>query len=211
MKKTMCLSLVLMLSMLYLPAYAEGDLEAGKQKSVICAACHGSDGNSPAPLWPQLAGQHEQYLIRQMQIFKAGSEGGRKTINSTQMYGMVAALSEQDMADIATYFSAQPRKTGVANDELVVRGKAIYRGGNLDTGLPACMACHGPAGEGNAVAGFPAVAGQHAQYSYDQLKAFHAGERTSDPNDMMRELVRKMSDEEMRAVAQYMQGLYSGE
>lgn len=208
MKKVTC-NLILVLFFSSLAVHAGGDPQAGKQKSAtLCSACHGPDGNSINPAWPSLAGQNERYLLSQMRTFKEGNKGFRKSANSVQMYAMVAGLSEQDMQDLAAYYSAQLPKTGVAQDELAIKGQAIYRGGNMSTGLPACIACHGPAGEGNEAAGFPAVAGQHAQYSYEQLKAFHADERS---NIKMNELIRRMSDEEMRAVAQYMQGLYAGE
>lgn len=185
-----------------------GDSEAGREKATICAACHGMDGNSVNPMWPKIAGQGERYFIEQLKAFKQGPEGPRQTANATLMYPIVAGLSDQDMADLAAYFSRQERSLGVADDELALRGQALYRGGNTDFDTAACTGCHGPTGQGNPAAGFPALAGQHAQYVYDQLQAFHRGERTGDPNAMMRDTVRRMSSEEMRAVAEYIQGLY---
>ena len=188
--------------------YAGGDAEAGKSKAAVCAACHGADGNSSNPIWPSLAGQNEKYLIKQLQAFKAGADGGRKGASAAQMYGMAAGLSEQDMADIAAYYAAQKVKTGVADDKLAERGEIIYRGGVADSQIAACTGCHGPNGLGNAAAGYPALAGQHAAYTYAQLKAFQSGARHNDPNEMMRALIPKMTDADMKAVAEYIQGLY---
>jgi cytochrome c553 len=185
-----------------------GNPEDGEQKAVVCAACHGPDGNSVNPIWPKIAGQGERYFIEQLKAFKLGSEGPRRSPNAALMYPMAANLSEQDMADLAAHFSGQEMSLGVADDELALQGQAIYRGGNSDTGLAACSGCHGPAGEGNPAAAYPELAGQHAQYVYDQLQAFRSGQRSGDPNAMMRNIAKLMSDEEMRAVAQYVQGLY---
>lgn len=185
-----------------------GNAEAGKNKAAVCGACHGADGNSANPAWPKLAGQHEKYLVKQLQAFKAGASGGRKAAASAQMYGMAAALSDQDMADLGAFYAAQKIKTGVADDKLAAKGKAIYQGGITDTKIAACSGCHGPAGKGNAAAGFPALAGQHAAYTVAQLKAFHSGKRVNDPAEMMRGLVGKMTDADMKAVAEYIQGLY---
>ncbi len=184
-----------------------GDAEAGKGKAAICAACHGADGNSFNASWPKLAGQNEKYLVKQLKAFKAGKDGGRATSASVQMYGMAAGLSDQDMADIAAYYASQKVKPGVAADDLVEKGQNIYRGGITDTKIMACAACHGPAGKGNADAGYPSLAGQHAVYTLSQLKAFHSGERSNDPNAMMSGLVPKLTDADMKAVAEYIQGL----
>jgi cytochrome c553 len=186
----------------------QGDPEAGRKKAEVCAACHGQDGNSPNPIWPKIAGQSERYFISQLKAFQQGAAGPRQGANAAQMYPMVAALREQDMADLAAYFSRQKATLGVADDELAKKGAAIYQGGNADFGSAACIGCHGPSGKGNPAAGFPALAGQHAAYTYNQLKAFHDGTRSGDPNGMMRNMVRKMSDVEMQAVAEYIQGLY---
>ncbi len=185
-----------------------GDAEAGQSKSLVCAACHGTDGNSVNPDWPKIAGQGERYFIEQLVAFKQGAAGTRRSPNAALMYGMSAGLSEQDMADLAAYYAQQRISLGVADDSLVKRGEAIYRGGNIEFGSAACIGCHGPSGKGNPAAGFPAVAGQHAQYTYSQLQAFHQELRTGDTNRTMRNMVRKMSSEEMRAVAEYIQGLH---
>lgn len=185
-----------------------GDPEAGKQKAAVCAACHGPDGNSVNPAWPKIAGQGEQYFITQVKAFQGGPEGTRKGPEAVLMYPMVAALSEQDVLDLAAYFAGQKMTPGAADDALAAKGEQVYRGGNVAVGAAACIGCHGPSGKGNAAAGYPALSGQHAQYIYSQLQAFKSGERAGDPNGMMHDLVLKMSDEEMRAAAEYAQGLY---
>jgi cytochrome c553 len=185
-----------------------GDPEAGQKKAEPCAVCHGPGGNSVNAAWPKLAGQGERYLIAQLKAFQQGVTGPRQGINAVQMYAMAAPLREQDMADLAAYFSSQQITLGAAEDELAKKGAALYQGGNTDFGAAACIGCHGPGGKGNPAAGFPALGGQHAAYIYNQLKAFHDGTRSGDPNSMMRNMVRKMSDADMRAVAEYIQGLY---
>lgn len=186
----------------------QGDPEAGKAKSAVCTACHGNDGNSVNPQWPKIAGQGQRYFVEQLKAFQQGPEGPRRGPNAAMMYPIAANLSEQDMADLAAYYSQQKVTLGVAGDELAAEGRAVYRGGGTDPASAACTGCHGPAGRGNPPAGYPALAGQHAEYVYNQLRAFRNGDRLGDPNGMMRELVRKMSDEDMRAVAEYVQGLY---
>ncbi|MEZ5476235.1 MAG: c-type cytochrome [Thiolinea sp.] len=152
----------------------KGDPAAGKTKSATCAACHGADGNSTNPEWPKLAGQTETYLFKQLKNFKAGqdADGGRY---NASMAPMVASLSEQDMADLAAYFSSQTAKPGSADETQVDLGRQVYKGGNNESGVPACAACHGPNGTGNPAAKFPALAGQHAKYTEIQLQAFGKG------------------------------------
>lgn len=186
----------------------DGDPAAGQNKSVTCAACHGVDGNSVNPDWPKIAGQGERYFVEQLRAFKQGPSGSRRSPNSALMYGMASTLSDQDMADLAAYYAQQKIELGVADDVLARKGEAIYRGGNIEFGSAACIGCHGPSGKGNPPAGFPALAGQHAQYVYNQLRAFHEELRSGDVNNTMRHMVRKMSNEEMRAVAEFIQGLH---
>jgi cytochrome c553 len=169
-------------------------------------ACHGPDGNSPTPsgpaaTWPKLAGQHANYLAKQMADFKGGAR------QDAIMLGMVAALSEQDMADLAAYFSSQTQSSGTAAADKVALGEKIYRAGNAATGVSACMACHGPTGIGNPGANFPRVSGQHAAYLEKALKDFRSGTRTNDNARMMQGVVARMTDEEIAAVSQYIQGL----
>lgn len=179
-----------------------GNAEAGKAKSAVCAGCHGADGNSSNPMWPKLAGQHVDYLVGQLQKFKAGDR------QEPSMSPMAKPLSDQEMADLAAYFSSQPIKPGIANAELVKLGEKIYRGGNPGTGLPACAACHGPQGNGNSAAKYPALNGQHAAYTQKQLDNYRAGTRGTDSNaSIMRDIATKITAEEAKAVASYVEGL----
>lgn len=183
-------------------AQAAGDAAAGKTKAAVCAACHGPDGNSPAnPLWPKLAGQHSSYLLKQLNDLKSGAR------KDQTMSPMAAPLSEQDMQDLVAYFSGQTQKPGTAAADKVALGEKIYRAGNKNSGVAACMACHGPTGIGNAPARFPRISGQHAPYVEKALKDFRAGTRSNDLNGMMRGVAARMTDDEIAAVAQYVQGL----
>lgn len=183
-------------------ANSTGDADIGKTKSVICAACHNPDGNSINPLWPKLAGQHATYIVQQLKNFQS------KNRNDPNMLPMVAPLTEQDMLNLAAYFENQTIKIGLVGQEWEM-GQKIYRGGNEDTGVPACTACHGPQGKGNPAAKYPAIGGQHVDYTLKQLKDYKSGVRKPEGNaDIMRDIVLKMSEDEMKAVADYMQGLY---
>ena len=175
------------------------DPEAGKTKSSTCAACHGVTGSSANPIWPSLGAQHESYIVKQLQAYQTGAR------SDPMMTGMAMGLSEQDMMDIAAYYSRQAAPTLTAEPELIDVGEALYRGGNVESGVPACIACHGPTGAGNAAAGWPRVGGQHAEYLAKQLTAYRAGERTTD--QMMVDIAKRMTDEEIVAVANYLQGL----
>lgn len=172
----------------------------------VCAACHGTDGNSAIPANPVIAGQHPWYAFKQLQNFK--SEGGKPAERASPiMAGIVANLSREDMANLALYFGGQKSTPRPARDaELVKLGQEIYRGGILKKGVAACASCHGPDGTG-IPAQFPRLAGQHSQYTMDQLKAFRADQRKNDPNRMMRLVAQKLSDREMAAVAEFIQGL----
>lgn len=184
--------------------FAAGDASAGQAKSAICAACHGVDGNSVVPNWPKLAGQHEQYMTRQVLLIKAGAR------LVPEMVGIVADLSEQDIEDLSAYFATQPSAAGVADESQVILGERIYRAGNAESGVPACMACHGPAGEGNPLSGYPALAGQHTVYTANMLTRFRAGENwgEGDASQVMNGSAAELTDEEIAAVATYIQGLY---
>ena len=181
---------------------AAGNADEGKNKSAVCAGCHAADGNSGLnPLWPKIAGQHPQYIEKQLKDFKEGRR------NDPLMAPMAMPLSEQDMADLAAYFSSQTKKIGTTSAKLAAQGEQIYRAGNADTGVAACMACHGPAGSGNPQAMFPQLNGQNAEYVVKALKDFRDGNRTNDNAKMMQGVVARMTDKEMEAVAQYIQGL----
>src|SRR6218665_1938399 len=184
-------------------AHAAGDAAAGQGKAAVCGACHGADGNSPAPNFPKLAGQGERYLLKQMHDIKAGN---RQVL---EMTGLLTNLSDQDLADIAAYFSSQKMGVGAADPKPVARGQEIFRGGNLETGMPACTGCHSPDGAGNAAAGFPHLGGQHATYVAKQLTNFREGDRTNDGDSMiMRGIAAKLSNKDIAAVSSYIQGLH---
>ena len=183
-------------------AAESGDPINGKTLAQTCAACHSPDGNSVNPVWPKLAGQHASYIVKQLKDFKEG-----KRVNA-QMSGMVAALSDSDMLDLAAYFSSQKIKPGTAKPEMIELGQKIYRAGDSDRGIPACMACHGPAGKGNPGAMYPSLAGQHAEYAAIQLKSFKTEERNNDANAVMRSIAGPMTNAQIEAVSEYIQGLH---
>src|SRR5213078_3072164 len=172
----------------------------------VCAACHGADGNSPTSANPKLASQVPEYLQKQLANFKAAA-GKRAERENPIMGGMVAALSSEDMRDVAAYYAAQRTKPGaVKNRDAFALGRKIWRGGDMTKGLPACAACHGATGAGLPVQ-YPRLAGQYAEYTEAQLKAFRSGERRNDANKMMQAIAARMSDPEIRAVADYIAGL----
>jgi cytochrome c553 len=178
-----------------------GDPAAGAQKAAVCGACHGVDGNSLNPEWPKLAGQQASYIAAQLDAFKQGQR-----VNVI-MAPNAMTLSEQDMADLAAYFSKESLQGAEADPSLYQAGQKLYRGGDASRGLPACIACHGPQGQGNGPAQYPSLRAQHSVYTYSQLKAFASGERKSAANSIMETIAGKLSDEEMRQVASYVQGL----
>ena len=172
----------------------------------VCSACHGPDGNSPTPANPKLAGQVPEYIQKQLGNFKS-TEGKKPERDNPVMGGMAAGLSADDMRDVAAYFAAQTAKPGVArHPETIALGRTIWRGGDAAKSLPACAACHGATGAG-LPAQYPRLAGQYPEYVEAQLKAFRAGERRNDANKMMQSIAAKMSDPEIRAVADYIFGL----
>jgi cytochrome c553 len=172
----------------------------------ICASCHAADGNSTLSVNPVLAGQHADYTLKQLMNFRS-QDGKPAERSNVVMAGMVASLSAGDLRNLAAYFEAQKRKPRVARDpELARLGQAIYRGGILAKNVAACTACHGPNGTGMP-AQFPRLAGQFPEYTSAQLRAFRSGERTNDPNRMMRAVAEKLSDREIAAVADYIAGL----
>ncbi len=180
---------------------AAADIEAGKAKSAVCAACHGADGNSNNPIWPSLAGQHAAYTYKQLTDFKAG-----RRVNAS-MTGMVAILNDEDMKNLAAYYESLEPKPVEFNAELIEQGENIYRGGITEAGVAACIGCHSPNGNGNGPAGWPSLTNQHPQYIVAQLQAWKAGERANDPGRMMGNLVKRMSTQEMEAVAAYIAGI----
>ena len=192
------------------PAQAQAGAQQGTQGDAakarpiaesVCAACHGVDGNSPIPVNPSLAGQHPGYLYKQLTDFKAGRR------KNAAMSAMVANLSDDDLRNLAAYFAAQKPMAGTAKDRaLAAAGQRLYRGGNSETGVPACSGCHSPDGAG-VPAQYPRLAGQHGDYTLAQLQSFRNGDRDNDPNAMMRMIASRLNDKDMAAVAQYITGL----
>ncbi len=180
-----------------------GDATKGKAASAVCSACHGADGNSVNPDWPKLAGQGEAYLVKQLHDFRADK---RAEATMTPMAKGIA--SDEDVLNLAAYFASQKQKPGTANKDKVAAGEKIYRGGIMASGVAACSGCHGPSGAGNEPAKFPKISGQHSKYIIKQLKAFRSGTRNNDTGKMMRNVVAKMSDSEIEAVAEYVSGLH---
>lgn len=217
MRNSLCLSL-LCLSLLSGPVAAEdaakpdestlpttlaaGDAAAGEGKAAVCAACHGAKGMASVPAYPHLAGQGAAYLNKQLMEFKSGVR------NNAVMAGMVAALQPQDMLDLAAFYAAQTPPEGVSSATDIELGESIYRGGITSAGVPACSGCHGPAGVGMDAAKFPRLSGQSTEYTVLALKAFRSGERANDPAGMMGRVAKRMTDQEIAAVANYIQGLH---
>lgn len=181
---------------------AKGDPAKAQQLATsTCAACHAADGNSIAPANPKLAGQHAEYITKQLMDFKSGER------KSAVMSGMVAALTPDDMKNLGAYFASNPIKPGSAKDKmLALEGEKIYKGGNPGSGVPACAACHGPTGAGIPVQ-FPRLGSQHNEYIAAQLNSFRTGARANDAGKMMRVIAAKMTDQEIKAAAEYISGL----
>ena len=181
---------------------ARGDpVKAQPIVTSVCAACHGADGNSAVPIYPNLAGQGYSYLLKQLNDFKSGKR------QNPIMNGMVASLSEDDMHNLAAYFSAQQMKPGtVQHKQMAQAGQKLWRGGIASVGVPACESCHGPMGLGIPVE-FPRLAAQHAQYVYAQLNNFRTGARQNDPGKMMHTIAARLSDKDMLELSQYIRSL----
>ena len=182
-------------------AYAAGDAASGQGKVAVCSGCHGADGNSMIPSFPKLAGQGEVYLVNQLKDIRDGAR------NVPQMMGILTGRTDQDLADMAAFYSTQKVTVGATNPDLLDLGRQIYRAGIAEKGVAACTACHSPTGAGNAQAGFPAVGGQHADYLISQLKAYRTETRSNGQAKLMQQVAALLSDKEIEAVASYMQGL----
>ncbi len=183
-------------------AVAAGNKDAGQAKSALCMGCHGPEGNSANPEWPSLAGQHASYIVKQIKHFKAAER------NNPLMMPMAMTLSDQDADDVAAYYaSTTPHPTGEAEPSKVRLGEKLYRGGKASAGVPACAGCHGPTGAGIPAAAYPRIGGQYAVYAAVQLRAYKSGARATDPNSMMRSVAGRLSEEEIDAVASYLQGM----
>ena len=188
-------------------AHAKADPAKGKViAETVCVACHGADGNSSASTNPHLAAQVPEYIVKQLKNFKA-VDGKPAARNNPVMAGMAAPLSEEDMKNVAAWFASQKLKGAAAKDETkLALGQKLWRQGDFKKGVPACAGCHGPAGAG-LPAQYPRLSGQFAEYTEAQLKAFRTEERANDPEKMMRMIAAKLSDVEIKAVAEYAAGL----
>jgi cytochrome c553 len=193
---------------IHVTAFAGGNATEGQTKSATCVACHGIDGNSVDPANPKLAGQHEDYIMRQLQLFRSGER-----VNPV-MDAMVTNLSDTDIADLGAYFASQKVRAGIADEALVEHGQKLYRGG-APNGLPSCMGCHGPSGHGNPAAKYPAIGGQHANYIKAQLQQFRAGGVYGNKEDahnlIMSQVAKNLSDADIDALASYLEGLHTAE
>ncbi|MCP4321215.1 MAG: cytochrome c4 [Psychromonas sp.] len=183
-------------------AVAQADIQAGKAKSITCAACHGADGNSPSNLYPKLAGQHKSYLEKQLADFKSGER------NDPIMMGMVMALSAQDIKDLATYYASQTATAETVSPEIADAGKKLYMGGDLKRGIPGCTACHGPRGNGLELAKFPKISNQHPAYTKVQLDKFRSKARNNDANGMMVDVATKLTDADIELLSKYISALH---
>lgn len=204
--KRIIVGLVFSLGFIHLSAAFEGNAADGQTKSAMCAACHGVDGNSVVPMYPKLAGQHANYIAKQLADFKTGAQsGGAEGRQDPIMAGMVMALSEQDMADLAAFYQSQTISAN--NNESSEIGKKLYFGGDAKRGVTACVACHGVDGSGMQGAGFPALKAQNYDYIKAQLEKFKSGARANDTNGMMRGVVRKLKDDDIEHLSKYISSL----
>ena len=184
-------------------ASASGDAESGESLTLICSSCHGVDGNSPMGTFPNIAGQNHEYLLKQLRDIKSGARV------AAMMTGILDNLDDQQLKDIAAFYSQQEGKIGQTDPELVSLGESIYRAGIKRKQVAACAACHSPNGSGNGPAGFPSLSGQWPEYTASQLKAFRSGQRSNDGDSrMMRITSMDLSDREIEAIASYLSGLY---
>ncbi|TFH91287.1 c-type cytochrome [Vibrio ouci] len=189
--------------------WAQGSIEAGKAKSQTCVACHGADGNSQLAMYPKIAGQHAKYIEKQLKEFKLGmTSGGKQGRVDPVMGGMAMPLSEQDMKDLAVYYASLPISDNTTPENVVDAGKVLYTAGDAERGLTACIACHGPRGDGTELSGFPKISGQHADYIKAQLERFRDGSRANDMNEMMRDIAKKLTDEDIDTLSKYVGGLH---
>ncbi len=181
----------------------EGDADAGQARTITCTACHGPEGNSVNPLWPNIAGQHATYTVATLKAFQEGKR------QNALMSSQAMMLSEEDINNIAVYYENLPAAAqSVANPDTVAEGERLYRGGDSENGIAACIACHGPTGRGNAAAKYPALNGQHATYTAKQLRDYASGARKSvDKTRIMNEISARLSEEDIVALASYLQGL----
>jgi cytochrome c553 len=196
-------SLILSTTQLNAESLVDGSAEAGKARALTCMACHGAEGNSVSPMWPNLAGQGAPYVLAQLKAFKDGSR------SDPLMSSQAMMLSDEDMANLAVYFESLPAAAqSVADERLISRGEALYRGGNKKEEAAACLACHGPTGRGNPAAKYPALKGQHAAYTAKQLNDYANAVRTTDGKTrIMQDIAANLDKEDVAALSSYVQGL----
>ncbi len=194
-------ALIVAFAVLCLPVAGASANEIAKNQ---CAACHGADGNSINPEWPNLAGQHASYITQQLRAYKSGER-----VNPN-MSAMVTTLTDEDIDAIGEYYSKMAPKIGQISADSIAEGEKLYRGGDKDDGVPACMACHGPNGAGNPAANYPALRGQHAKYTSMQLAAYRSGERKTgaERKSMMQTIAAKLSDADIENLASYINALH---
>jgi len=180
---------------------AAANPNAGKQKAMACVACHGIKGNSVNPIWPKLAGQSAYYITSQLKYFKSGAR------TAPLMNGLAASLSDQDILDVASYFSKQKVKPEIfSGDDISLKlAEKLYKGGDLERQIPACSGCHGPDGSGNDLAAYPRISGQHAEYLIQQLRNYKTAKRK---NPIMNTIASRLQDSEIILIANYIQALY---
>jgi cytochrome c553 len=182
-------------------ALAVGSVEAGATKAIVCQACHGANGNSANPEWPSLAGIGADYIAEQLKNFKEGKR------NNPVMMPNAANLSADDMADLGAYFDSLTNTGLEADPSYWQAGEKLYRGGDQARGIPACMACHGPTGRGNEAGKFPALRGQQSVYVVKQLNDYASGARPTGPNGIMQTIAKRLSADDIRNLASYLQGI----
>lgn len=202
MYKIIGLTIATLFSSVSISVVQAGDASKGKEKTAVCAGCHAVDGNSPLAINPKLAGQGEKYLVKQLHDFKS------KARDNATMFPMASMLSDEDIDNIAAYYAQQKVQHMAVEDKYIEPAGKLYRGGDADRDIPACIACHGADGNGIATAGYPAVGGQHPEYTIATLKAFRSGARDNDLNGVMRDVVAKMSDTQIEELAYYLAGLH---
>jgi cytochrome c553 len=199
----MVLAAMLLATQAQAESLIEGSADAGKARSITCTACHGAEGNSANPLWPNIAGQNATYIVAQLQAFKSGDR------KDPLMAPQAMMLSDDDIANLAVYYESLPAPAQAVSDASSVdKGEALYRGGDSEKGVAACLACHGPTGRGNPAANYPAIQGQHAAYTEKQLRDYASGSRTTDgPTRVMRDIAERLDADDVKALASYIQGL----
>ena len=188
----------------------DGSIEAGKARSITCSACHGLEGISVMGNWPNIAGQGAPYLVDQLAAFKTNAtDPEKRTRYEPTMTPMSMALTDEDMRNLAVYYESLPAPVQAVSDpSKIAKGEALYRGGDLEDGTSACLACHGPTGRGNPAAKYPALQGQHAVYTAKQLRDYASGARKTDGKTrVMRDIAARLSEDDIEALASYIQGL----